>query len=108
MNLEEHGARYNFAHGDDGGVETLEMADLQNCFIALSDRDQRVGFLQRSSDWLFDEHVNSRGEQTATDASMFGSGDGKAYGLDAVGGERVEIAKNARAKFRGDFLGALG
>ena len=73
-------------------------------WLRFADGDQRVGFCERSGDGLFDEHVDSGFEQAAADARMLGGGDGEADGVNAVGRERVEIAKNARAEFCGDFL----
>ncbi len=42
------------------------------------------------------------------DARVLGSRDGEAHGVDAVGRERVEVAKNTGAEFGGNFLRALG
>ena len=57
---------------------------------------------------FLDEHVNSGCEDARADARVFGGGHGEADGVDAVGRERIEVAENARAEFRGNFLRAVG
>src|SRR4029077_7628890 len=57
---------------------------------------------------LFDKDVNSSGEDARADARVFGGGHGEADGVDAVGRESVQITKNTRAEFRGDFLVSVG
>ena len=108
MDFEKHWAQDDFSDGDDGGIETFDVADLKNAAAAFRCADERVGFIERCGDGLFDEHVNSGCENAGTDARVFGSGHGEAHGVNAIGRECVEVAKNARAEFRGHFLRALG
>ena len=108
MNFEKHGARDNFSNGDDGGIETLDVADLKDAAAAFRCADERVGFVEGCGNGLFDEDVNSGCEDAGADARVFGSGHCEADGVDAVGRERIEVAENARAEFRGNFLRAFG
>ena len=108
MDFEKHRARDDFSDGDDGGIEAFDVADLKNAAAAFRGGDERVGFVERCGDGLFDEHVNSGREDAGADARVFGGGHGEADGVDAVGRERVEVAENARAEFRGNFLRAFG
>ena len=43
MRLEEHGVVEVRLDGGDGGVEALEMADLQDAILLARQRDERVG-----------------------------------------------------------------
>jgi hypothetical protein len=84
------------------------VADLKNAAAAFCGGDERVGFVERCGDRLFDEYVNSGREDAGADTGVFGSRDGEAHGVNAIGRERVEVAKNASAEFRGNFLRAIG
>jgi hypothetical protein len=108
VNFEKHGARDNFSNGDDGGIEAFDVADLKNAPAAFCGGDERVGFIEGCGNGLFDEDVNSGCEDAGADARVFGCGHGEAHGVNAVGRERVEVAENARAEFRGNFLRAFG
>src|SRR5579862_8835288 len=108
MDFEKHRAQDDFSDGDDGGIETLDVTDLKNAATSFCGGDERVGFVERCGDGFFDEHVNSGREDAGTDAGVFGSGHCEADGVDAVGRERIEVAENARAEFRGNFLCAFG
>ena len=106
MDFEKHGARDDFLRRGDGGIESLDVADLQNAAGALRGGDQPSGFVERSGHRLFHQHVNAGIEQMAADARMFLGGNGDADGVDAGGSERVEIADNSRAEFGGDLARA--
>ncbi len=90
------------------GIESLNVADLQNPRRAFCRGDQLVRFIERRRHRLFDQHIDSRVEQTAADARVLFRRDGEAHGLHARGGERVDIRNRPRAEFRGDLPGALG
>src|SRR5580700_1157040 len=107
MDFEKHRARDDFSDGDDGWVEAFDVADLKNAAVALRGSDERVGFVERCSDGLFEEHVNSGRKDAGADARVFDGWHGETDGVDAVGGECVQIAKNAGAEFRGNFLRAI-
>jgi hypothetical protein len=108
MDFEKHWARDDFSDGDNGRIEAFDVADLKNTAAAVCGGDERVGFIERCGDGFFDEDVNSRGEDAGADARVFSGGHGEADGVDAVGRERIEVAENARAEFRGNFLRAFG
>ncbi len=108
MDFEKHRARDDFSDGDDGGIEAFDVADLKNAAAAFCGGDERVGFVERCGDGLFDEYVNSGCEDAGADARVLGGWDGEADGVDAIGRERVEVAKNAGAEFRCNFLRAVG
>ncbi len=108
MDFEKHGARDDFSDGDDGGIEAFDVADLKNAATAFRGGDERVGFIERCSDGLFNEHVNSGCQDARADARVFSGWNGKADGVDAVGRECVQVEKNAGAEFRGNFLRAVG
>ena len=108
MDFEKHRARDDFSDGDDGGIEAFDVADLKNAAAAFCGGNERVGFIERCGDGLFDEDVDSRCEDAGADTRVLGSRDGEADGVNAIGGERVEVAKNAGAEFRGNFLCAVG
>ena len=108
MDFEKHRARDDFSDGDDGGIEAFDVAHLKNAATALCCSDERVGFIERGGNRLFNEHVNSSCQDAGADASVCDGRDGEADGVNAVGRECVEVAKNARAEFRGNFLPAFG
>ena len=108
MDFEKHWARDDFSDGDDGGIEAFDVADLKNPAVTLCGGDECVGFIERCGDGLFDQHVNSGCEDAGADARVFGGGYGEADGVDAVGRKSVQVAKNAGAEFRGNFLSAVG
>jgi hypothetical protein len=81
---------------------------LKNAMAAFCGGDERVGFVERCSDGLFDEDVNARCEDVRADARVFDGWYGQADCVDSIGRESVQVAENKRAEFRGDFLGALG
>ncbi len=62
------GLRDDIQGRGDGGIEALEVADLQNAIVALGGSDQTVGFVERRGHGLFDQHVDARFEQAAADA----------------------------------------
>ena len=108
MDFEKHRARDDFSDGDDGGIEAFDVADLKNAATAFRCGDERVGFVERCGDGLFDEHVDSGCEDAGADARVLGCRNGEADGVDAIGRECVEVAKNAGAEFRSNFLRAFG
>ena len=107
MNFEKEWARDNFFRGDDGGIEALEMPDLQDAAVTLGRGDQCVGFFERSGDRLFDEQIDSLFEQPAADARMLDRRDGEAHGIDVVRRSADDIGKRLRAEFGGDGFRAV-
>jgi hypothetical protein len=92
MRLKEHGHVDVGAHGKDGRVEALQVADLKDALVTRGQSDERVGFGQRGGDRLFDQDIDAGLEQCAGDRGV-GAG-GHAYGggmkLDLAGGMRGE------------------
>ena len=108
MDFKKHRARDDFSNRDDSGIEAFDVADLKNAAAAFRSGDERVSFVERCGDGLFDEDINSRCKNARADACVLGCRDGEADGVDAIGRKSVQVAKNARAKFRGNFLRAFG
>ena len=108
MDFEKHRARNDFSDGDDGRIEPFDVADLKNAAAAFCGGDERVGFGERCRDGLFDEDINSRRENAGAYTRVLGGWDGEAHGVNAVGRERVQVAKNSRVEFRCNFLRAVG
>ena len=83
VHLKEHGLADVGQHGGDGRVEAFEMADLQDAAIGVGDLDESVSVFERRCDGLLDEHVDTGGEQFATDAGMVHGGHADRSGGDA-------------------------
>jgi len=108
VDFEKHRTRDDFSNGDDGWIEAFDVTDLENASASFCGGDERVGFIERCGDGLFDEHVNPGREDARADTRVFGSRDSEAHGVNAIGRKCVEVAKNACAEFRGNFLCAIG
>ncbi len=59
VGLKEHGFVEVGDEGGDGGIEALEMADLENKVTAPGAGNQAVRLGQRARDWLFDQGMNA-------------------------------------------------
>ena len=70
MHFEEHRLRHQRYGGANGGIEPLQMACLGDSLSLCGDSNQFVGFSQRSSDGLFDEHVHAGLHESARDLEM--------------------------------------
>ncbi|HKF47564.1 MAG TPA: hypothetical protein VKB38_09425 [Terracidiphilus sp.] len=57
MRLKEHGPAEARLDGEDGGVEALEVADLEDAVCAGGAGDEVVGFSEGGGDGFFDEDV---------------------------------------------------
>ena len=62
VRLKKHGAVEQRANGLDGGIETFEMADLQDALVMGREMDEVVGFFEGGSEGLFDEDIDTGSE----------------------------------------------
>ena len=91
----------------DGGVEALEMADLEDPAAGPGERDQGVGLVERGGDRLFDQDVQPDLEQAAGDDEMLPGRHRDARGLDPARQEG-DVAQRLGAEPRSEFCRALG
>src|SRR5258706_3276002 len=92
-------------HRDDSGIESFQVADLQNPVYTRRRGNKLVGLRERSGHRFFHDNVYSEFEQTATDARVFNGGHGHACGIHASG-KRFNVRENFRREFLCDLLGA--
>jgi hypothetical protein len=92
VRLKEHGHVDVGVHGEDGGVEALQVADLKDALMTRGHSDKRVGFGQRRCDRLFDQDIDAGLEQCAGDCGVSAGGHAYRCGvkLDMAGGVRGE------------------
>ena len=92
VRLEEHGHVDVGVDGEDGGVEALQVADLEDALVTRGQLDERVGFGERGGDRLFDQNIDAGLEQCAGDGGVGAGGDADGGGveLDLAGGARGE------------------
>ena len=68
--------------GGDGGIESFDVAHLQDNVSPVGEVDQSGGVIKSSGDWLLDHHWQS-GLQTVSSNGQVGRGrDGDGYGVD--------------------------
>jgi hypothetical protein len=94
VRLKEHGHVDIGVHCEDGGVEALQVADLEDALVARGQNDERIGFGQRRCDGLFDQDIDAGLEQGASDCGV--SAGGHAYRR----GVKLELAGCARGEAR--------
>ena len=88
VRLEEHGAIELGAGGVDGGVETFEVADLDEAIVLPGEGDELIGLCEGGGEGFFDEDVEAGGEQGRGGCGVMDGGDADAGGVDGeVGGE---------------------
>ena len=110
MRLKEHRTTQAGFCGEDGGVEALQMARLQNLFLLFGESDQVVGFGQCCRKRLFDEQVDMSIEQCRGDAVVVHCGHGNGGRIDLNIGLKqiIERRKDGDAILRVRFRGACG
>ena len=67
------------------GIETFEMAHLEDAAVAAGGFDEAIGGGQVAGDGLFHQHVETAGEQGAGDRLVSGGGDGHHGGVHQAG-----------------------
>jgi len=88
VGLEKHGAAELWLDGEDGGVEALKMAGLEDAAALFSASDQVVGFSESGGERLFDEQVDAGFEQGRGYGVVVDGGNGDGGGVEMeVGGE---------------------
>ena len=108
MRLKEHGAAQLGLDGEDGGIETLKMAGLQDAAVLFGESEKIVGLGKRGRDRLFDEDVESRLEQGSGDSVVVGRGnsDTGCIEMKTSGEQRIDGGVDGDAVFVGGFGGA--
>ncbi len=81
MGFKEHGAAQLRLDGEDGGIEALQMAGLQNALALFRALDQIVGLGERGGQRLFDQQVEAGIEQSRSYLMMVHGGNGDAGGV---------------------------
>jgi hypothetical protein len=59
VRLKKHGRIANGFGGQDGGVEPLQMTDLQDAAVFLREGDQLIGLRKRGGDGFFNEEIDA-------------------------------------------------
>jgi hypothetical protein len=110
MRLKEHGAGEARLDGEDGGVEALEMAGLENAVFFFGPADEVVGLSKAGGEGFFDEQVEAGLEQGGGDGVVMDGGYGHAGGLGVeIGREQFADAwKDGNGKLRSGFPGTGG
>jgi hypothetical protein len=83
VRLKEHGPVEQRLNGEDGGVESLKVADLQDAAMLLRNGDEIVGFRSVSRDGLFNEEINLSLQQWSGDCVVLRSGNTNGCRIDA-------------------------
>ena len=109
VDLEEHRAGDDGQGGDDGGIEALEVADLDDAAGGAGGGDDVVGFRQGGGERLFDEQVHAALQQRLGDFGVMNGGDGDGGGVEVGGIQQLgDGAEGAGAVLGGEGLGAGG
>ena len=106
VDLEEQRQRDALFEGQNGGVEALQVAHLQDAASARGGLDQAVGGGQIDGDGLFHQDIDPGGEQVAADIGVDRGGRGDDRGVDLAGqvarvGERERSGSGRRLRRRG-------
>ena len=90
MRFEKHGAAQFWFDGENGGVESLEMAGLQDA-VAFGGAGQKiVGLIERSGQRLFDKQVQARIQQRRSYGVVMDCGNGDRGRVELeIGGEQI-------------------
>src|SRR5258705_4482296 len=91
-------------HRDDSGIESFQVADLQNPVCTRGCGHKLVGLRERSGHRFFHDDVHSEFEQAATDARVLNCGHGHACGIHASG-KRFNVREDFRREFLCDLFG---
>ncbi|HXI42556.1 MAG TPA: hypothetical protein VNH83_21415, partial [Bryobacteraceae bacterium] len=82
VDFEKQGLAGDFFERDDGGVETLEVADLEDAGVRIGGVDEAVGGGEFGGDGFFDQDVDAGFEECAAYIGVDGGGDGDDGGVD--------------------------
>ena len=89
------------------GVESLDMADLEDGVVGLGEVDEELGLGVAFGDGFFDEDVAAFSEEDFADGTMVDGGDGDGGGVHGVG-EGMKIGDDGDVILGGEFFGAGG
>ena len=70
VRLEEHGVVQDGHCGDDGGIETLQMARLQNATVVRGERNEAARFADAGGDRFLDKNVDAGSQQSFAHLEM--------------------------------------
>lgn len=85
VGFEKHGRVEKRADGGYGGVETLEVAYLQDALGGSGEGDELAGFVEGGGDGFFDEDVDARVKELLGDFVVEVGGDADGCGVDGDG-----------------------
>jgi len=96
VRLKEHGAAELGLDGENGGVEALEVAGLEDFFLFPCQGNEVVGFSEGGGKRLFDEQVEPGMEQRGGYRVVMdgGNGDGGGVETEVRGEQRGRVWKN--------------
>lgn len=108
MGLEKHGAAQLGLDSEDGGVEALKMAGLEDAAALFSASNQVVGLGECRGERFFDEKIDASIEQGRGDGVVVNGGNGDGGGVEMkVGGEeRTNAGEDGDGVFFSGFGGA--
>jgi len=106
VGLKEHGPAQLGLDGENGGVEALKMAGLEDAAAPFSAGHQVVGFSECGGEGLFNEQVEAGIEQRRSDGVVVDGGNGYGRSVQMKVGRQKRF--DAREKGDGVFLGGFG
>jgi hypothetical protein len=107
VDLEEERQGDALFEGEDGGVEALQVAHLEDAPGARGGGDQAVGGGKVTGDGLFHQQVNASVEKVAAEIGVDGGGRGDDGGVD-LAGEVASVGEGGGLVAGGGFMGAGG
>ena len=88
MCLKEHRSANVLLHGENGGIEALEMPRLQDSLVLGSERDHLVGLGDGGGKRFLNQQVEPGTEQGRGDSMVMDGGDRNRCGMDAEVGRK--------------------
>jgi hypothetical protein len=109
VRLKEHGPPDFCFDGEDGGIEALEMAGLQDALTFLSAVDEIVGFRKAGGEWLFNQEIESGVEQSRGHGVMMHGGHGDSCSVEVqISGQQLLNGREDRDRVFGLRVGGAG
>lgn len=82
MGLKEHGPLEARLHGENGGVEALQVAHLQDALVQFGATNQVVGFVQAGGDGFFHQDVEAGFKELCSNGMMLHGRNGDRNGVE--------------------------